>query len=257
MQNLINITQYKTKSNTNYKLRLIPVKSFINQSFLLLIMTKIKENDFVELEFDIFANGKLVQTTDEKKGKENNLSVEEYGPQTIIVGKALILKALDDDILKESTLNKEKTLELTAEKAYGKRDKNLIKIFPKAVFDEHKMRAVVGVVYDFNGMYGTVKSIVGGRVMVDFNNPLAGKEIKLVYKIKSKIDDVKTKIEYVLGTIIKIPQNQFKVEAKEKTITLTMPEQLTKNKDMLIQGLEEFIGSLKDFNIKIETFKKQ
>ena len=46
---------------------------------------KIEQNDFVELEFDLYANDKLVQTTNEKKGKEAGLDAKEYGPKTIIV----------------------------------------------------------------------------------------------------------------------------------------------------------------------------
>lgn len=216
-------------------------------------MSEIKKNDFVKIEFDIFANGKLVQTTNDVKIKEYKLNIKESGPQTIVIGKNLILKALDDDILKG---NKENTLELKPEEAYGKRDKNKIQTLPKSTFDEHKMRAVVGITYDFGGMYGTVKSVAGGRVMVDFNNPLAGKEIKLTYKIVKKIEEVKEKIEYVLSKIINIPKETFAVVVKEKEITLKMPKELSDN-NILIQGLEEFIGSLKDYNIKIETFKKQ
>ncbi len=111
--------------------------------------------------------------------------------------------------------------------------------------------------YDFNGMFGTVKSVAGGRIMVDFNNPLAGKDIKLTYKVLSKIENIVTKIEFVLGNVLKVPKNTFKIELENNNLVLNVQKELRANEKMLVKGLEEFIGSLKEFNIKIETFKKQ
>jgi FKBP-type peptidyl-prolyl cis-trans isomerase 2 len=218
---------------------------------------KIEQNDFVELEFDLYANGKLVQTTNEKKGKEAGLNAKEYGVQTIIVGKEFILKALDEDLLENQEPQKEKSLELKAKDAYGLRDKKMIKVLPKSAFEEHKTRPVVGMVYDFNGMYGTVKSIIGGRVMVDFNNPLAGKDIKISYKVLKKIEDVKIKVEKVMELVLKIPQNMYSAEVKEKELLLNIPEQLEQIKEMLKQSLTEYVPELKDYSIRIEKFKKQ
>ena len=192
---------------------------------------EIKDNDFVELEFDIYANGKLVDTTDEKKGKENKLEIKQYGPRQIIIGKAFVFNTLDNHI-KENPIEKEYTLELEPENAYGKRTKDLIRTFPKSTFDEHKLRAVVGMTYDFNGMYGTVKSVTGGRVMVDFNNPLAGKDIKITYKVNKKIDDIKQKLDLVLDAILKIPKDMYEVETKDKSVKVMVPEQLVSVKDM-------------------------
>jgi len=164
------------------------------------------------------------------------------------------MKALDENIIEG---NEKNTLELTPEQAYGKRDKSLIKVFPKSAFDKQKTRAVVGMTYDFNGMFGTVKSVAGGRIMVDFNNPLAGKDIKLTYKVLSKIENIVTKIEFVLGNVLKVPKNTFKIELENNNLVLNVQKELRANEKMLVKGLEEFIGSLKEFNIKIETFKKQ
>lgn len=216
-----------------------------------------KVNDFIEIEFDIYANGKLVQTTNEKKGKTENLKIEKYGNQTIVLGKNFILKALDEDILKNKNMNKLTTLELKTEDAYGKRNKKLIKVLPKSSFEEHKMRAVVGMVYDFNGTYGTVKSVIGGRVMVDFNSPLAGKNIEIKYKIISKIEDITKKITIVLIDVLKLPEQMFEIILKDKNITLKLPEEMIQMKDMIAKGIEEFAPEIKDYSVTIQNFKKQ
>lgn len=218
---------------------------------------ELKDNDFVEINFDIYANNSLVQTTYEKKGKEANISEKEgkFGPQTIIVGKAFVLAALDEDLKKNS--KGENTLELKAEDAYGKKQKELIRPFPKKTFEEQELRAVPGMVYDFNGMYGTVKAVTGGRVLVDFNHPLSGKDIKLEYKVLKKVEDIVTKIEVVIGSVLKIPADMFKVSSKEKVVTLEVPEQIAAVKEMLVKSLEELISDIKEYELKIETFKNK
>ncbi len=212
-------------------------------------MAEYKENDFVKIEFDIYANNKLVQTTNEKLGKEANLQIEDYLPQTIVLGKSFILKALDDAIIKGD--NGE--LELKPDEAYGNRKKDYIKTFPKSAFDEHKLKPVVGITYDFNGMYGTVKSVTGGRIMVDFNNPLAGKDIKLNYKVLSKVDDMAEKISVVMETVLRIPRNLFEVSVADKNITLKAPQQFAGMEEMLSKTFKEAISDYKDYKLKIEV----
>ena len=215
-----------------------------------------KDGDFVEVEFDIYANNRLVQTTDEKKAKENNVNTNSFGPKTIILGKNFIIEAVDKDIIEKKSKDAQ-VLELECEKAYGRRRKDLIKVLPKSAFDEHQQRPVVGMTYDFNGTYGIIKSIVGGRIMVDFNNPLSGKDIKIEYKVVSKVEDIAKKVSEVLKSLLQIPDDMFKVESKEKEVTLKLPEQLVPMGDMITQSLGEFIADIKDYSVKIENFKKE
>lgn len=216
---------------------------------------ELKSNDFVKVAYDMHANGKLVQTTDEQKGKEAGLDTEEYKPVPMVLGKGFILKALDDDILKQQD-EKEHTIELSAEEAFGKRQKDLIKTFPKTAFDEQQVRPVVGVTYDFNGTYGTVKSVNGGRVMVDFNNPLAGKDISIHYRVLEKITDLKEKVGIVFERVLRIPSHMFEVGVEASTVTLKVPEQLVSVKDMLQKSLVEQIPEIEEYELQIETFKK-
>ena len=216
-------------------------------------MVQLKNSDFVKVDFDIYANGKLVQTTSEEKGKKAGLQIKHYGAETLILGKAFVLKALDEAILKKD----KDSLELTADKAYGKRQKELIKTFTKSAFDEQNMRAVPGMTYDFNGMYGTVRSVVGGRVMVDFNNPLAGKDIKLDYNVVSKVDKIEEQVKVVFEAILRIPNNLYAVSAKEKNLTIKVPAQLIAMKDQLTKSLEELIPQIKDYKVKLEVMENK
>lgn len=214
---------------------------------------EIKNNDFVKIEYELYANEKLAQTTNEKLAKENNLQLKNKGPQTIIVGKNFIVEALDKDIIKDK--KKDNTLELTPIEAFGKRDKKLIKTFTKTAFDEQKLRAVPGMVYDFNGTFGTVKSVTGGRVMVDFNSPLAGKNIKLKYKIVEKVEKIEEKLDFVFENILKIPKNICKLAIEDKEIKLSIPKELIAIKTQLSKTIEEYIPEIKDYKFNFEESK--
>lgn len=202
-------------------------------------MVEFKESDFVKVDFDLYANGKLVQTTSEKKGKEAGLQSEKFETATLILGKSFVLKALDEDILKGNTSG---TLELTAEQAYGKRDKTLLKTVQRKVFDEQKLRAVVGMVYDFNGMYGTVKSVSANRVLVDFNNPLSGKEIKVEYKDVKLVEDLKEKIEFSLENVLRLPKTYFDIKVDGKKVDISAPKEVVAIKDMITNALKDTLG---------------
>jgi len=222
-------------------------------------MTYIK-GDFVTIKFDIYANNKLVQTTDEVKGKKAKLNIEKYGPMTIILGQNFILKALDNDILNNNNNNNkgnEKILDLNVDEAYGKRNKKLIKTFPKSTFDEKKIKAIPGITYDFNGMYGLVKSVVGGRVMVDFNNPLAGKNIKIIYSIIEKVEKINLKIDLIMNTILKLEKSNYNISINDKEIVLKVPEPLLMAKEHLIKSFNELIPEIKNYSLKIQSFKKE
>jgi peptidylprolyl isomerase len=106
-------------------------------------------------------------------------------------------------------------------------------------------------------MYGIVKSVVGGRVMVDFNNQLAGKNIKFEYNIVEIVNNIKEKIIFVLKNVLKLPTTIFKVDIKEKDITISVPEELEKMQDALKKTFGEFINEINNYNIKIEKFKKE
>lgn len=214
-----------------------------------------KDNDFVKIEMDLYANGKLVQTTDEKKGKKEGIKSENFKPQTLILGKGFVLQALDEDVKKAKNEEK-RSLSLSAKEAYGPKKKDLIKTFPKKVFDEQGIKAVPGVTYDFNGMYGTVKSSSGGRAMVDFNNPLAGRDIEIEYKVIGKVEDIKEKLSVIFESVLRIPSNMYKIDVKkDNKLTLAVPEQLAPMKEQLIKSFEEFIPNIKDYSIEIESFK--
>ena len=70
---------------------------------------------------------------------------------------------------------------------------------------------------------GTVSNVSGGRVIVNFNHPLAGKEVVYIFKIRRKVDDAAEQIMSFLSLSFHIPEKQMKVEVKEGKATVKLP----------------------------------
>ena len=100
-----------------------------------------------------------------------------------------------------------------------------------------------------------ILSVSGGRVSVDFNNPLAGKDITYNYTIKRKIDDDKEKINALQDFFFR---QRFEFEIKDKKVIFKKPEinpfiDIFKEKFKEMTGLEFEVEEKKDEKkVKIE-----
>lgn len=106
-------------------------------------------------------------------------------PLLVIFGMDRIIPGLQD-ALKTMKAGEEKKVEIEPNRAFGERKKELIRIMSLADFAKHKVNPEPGLVIhvdtDTGRLYGSIKSVAGGRVMVDFNHPIAGQ--KVFYTIK-------------------------------------------------------------------------
>lgn len=210
----------------------------------------LKEGDMIEISLTIKSEGKVFDTTDEKLAKENNL--QGVGNKKIVLGKNMLLPKVEEKLMKAKE-KEEFTLELSVDDAFGPRKKELLHTYPEKVFKEQNLRIVVGQVYNFDGNYGKVKSASRGRVMVDFNHPLANKDVEITASIQKVLTDVKDKIGVVLNTLIGLSEQMYDVVVKDKTITLKVPEQLLQMAQMLENALKEQLGDeLKDYTLKFD-----
>ena len=147
-------------------------------------MTIVSKKDFIEIEY----TGKLkdenvvFDTTDETVAKENGLeSHSGYGSVIICVGEEQLLKGLDKNLEGKET-GKEYDIELKPEDAFGNKNAKLIQLVPTSKFKQQNVQPMPGMQLNIDGVVGTIKTVSGGRTLVDFNHPLSGKV--LTYKIK-------------------------------------------------------------------------
>ena len=157
-------------------------------------MTIIKEHDFVEIEYTgrIKEDGAVFDTTEENVAKENGLYDKKgnYSPIVICVGKNKILKALEEQIIGKETGNKY-TFEIKRENAFGKKDAKLIRLIPTNKFRQQNIQPLPGLQLNIDGVFGVIKTVSGGRCLVDFNHPLAGKDIVYTVNLNKVVKDTK------------------------------------------------------------------
>jgi FKBP-type peptidyl-prolyl cis-trans isomerase 2 len=147
-------------------------------------------------------------------------------------------------------------INLSPEQAFGKRNAQLIQRIPIKIFREQKINPVPGFSFNFDGRIGRVLASSSGRVIVDFNNPVAGKDVVYKVKILRKISDINEKAKALIKFLFR---ENLGFEIKDKKIIIEVEKQLAefvklfkeKFKDMLDLELE-----VKEIEKKIEEPKK-
>ncbi|HOL40633.1 FKBP-type peptidyl-prolyl cis-trans isomerase [Methanospirillum sp.] len=153
----------------------------------------IQEGDFIRLHFTGYANGILFDTTDEQKAREAGVYEEgrDYTPKVVCVGKRQIILGLDEAIIgKEPGF--EETIQVPPEKAFGEHEQELLRSYEKKSFNKKPERGMVVNIPEAGR--GTVVNIIGNRVIVDFNHPLAGQTLTYTYRIEGIVESATEKI---------------------------------------------------------------
>ncbi|MEK6958623.1 MAG: FKBP-type peptidyl-prolyl cis-trans isomerase [archaeon] len=132
--------------------------------------------------------GRVFDCTDSEVAKANKLFDEKrkYGSLTIITGEKELLPLVEKE-LATMKVGEEKTVKLAPKDAFGERIADLVRVVPIKVFLDQKLNPVPGLVIATGGHYGRVQSVSGGRVRVDFNHPLAGRDIEYIVKVEKEI----------------------------------------------------------------------
>lgn len=227
----------------------------------------LQKKDFIEIEF----TGKIKDTGDifdtnvkeelEKIHQGHDHAVEAK-PLIYCLGEGMFLAGVDEYLIGKE-IGKH-IIGLSSEKAFGKRLRELVKMIPIKVFFEHKINPVQGAMLNFDGKMGKVLSVSGGRVLVDFNHPIAGKDV--IYEINARkiIQDIDEKIKAFNLFIFK-QELKFSVEQKNKKVIYEIPESdkqlkifvgIFKDKFKEIFGMELEIKEDKNAETKVKLEKK-
>ena len=213
-------------------------------------MTQIKKEDFIEIEYTgkTKEENMVFDTTDQKVAKENELPTENanFGPIIIRVGDNNVIQGLDL-ALEGKEIGKSYTVEIPPEKGFGKKDVKLIQLISTSKFLQQNIQPMPGLQVNMDGTLGVIKTVSGGRTLVDFNHPLASKELTYTVKINKLITDDKEK----LTSFLKIQLNQKDIEAdiKEGSANITLKQEMPKEiTEVLNKKITEIIPSIKKLN---------
>lgn len=166
----------------------------------------IKVGDFIELDYTAkLANTDSVFDTtiesDAKKYKIYNKDVK-YKPLIIKVGSGHLVSGLDKFVVDK--LPGSYTVEIDSENAFGKKNAKLLRLISIKEFHKNEIRPMPGLEVELDGNRGVVRTVSGGRVIVDFNHPLSSQDVTYNINIKSIVTEPTLKVEAALD-IFKIP----------------------------------------------------
>ena len=219
---------------------------------------KIKKDDFIEIEFTgkIKDSGEIFDTNIKQDAKQANLNldIEKLKPFKMSVGNKMLPEGFDKDLEAKET-GKKYNIEISPNEAFGKRNPQLIRMVPNKIFQEQKINPQRGMQLNLGGQLARVLSASGGRVLVDFNNPLAGKVVTYEYKILKKVNNQDEKINALQEFLFK-KQFQFSVSnGKEKTITFHLKKD-EKQFEKFIELMSEQFKKILGMKIKVEITQK-
>ena len=142
---------------------------------------------------------RLYDTTYEQDAKDAGIYNEKvkYQPMAYIVGSKKLFPALDKAI-SEAKVGEEFTVEIPAEEGAGARNPKLVETHSVKEFYRQEINPYPGLTVSLGNKTGVVLSVGAGRVKVDFNNALAGHDLKYVMTIAEEITDDAEKAKAII-----------------------------------------------------------
>ncbi|MFA6889323.1 MAG: peptidylprolyl isomerase [Candidatus Woesearchaeota archaeon] len=193
---------------------------------------QIKENDFIELDYTgKIKDGNIVFDTTQKSiaHTANILNPRvEYKPVVLCVGQEHILKGIDTALVGKE-IGTDYTLELSPENAFGKKKMDLIQLIATHKFKKHGINPMPGLQVNIDNSVGIIKTVTGGRTLVDFNHPCAGKDVVYTFKALRVVTDVQTKVRAMTTMLLGeqlVADVVVKGNVAEITTVIKMPDEI-------------------------------
>ncbi len=226
----------------------------------------LQKGDFVFINYvgKVKETNEVFDTTIDEVAKKEHLHREGdiYEPKLVITGEGWVLKTLDESLL-TMEIEKQSTVEIPAEKAFGQRDPEKIRRVPIKQLLEKQINPVVGARIEYNGKMAVVRSTGAGRVLLDFNPPLAGRTLVYDVTITKKLEAINDKIAALIHRRIpSVEENKFKLSVQEQTLTVDMPEEtyyiegIQIAKRGIAMDIQKYIMVISEIKF-IETFKTE
>ena len=226
----------------------------------------LQKGDFILISYTakVKETNEVFDTTTEEVAKKEHLFKEGeiYEPKLVVIGEGWVLKALDDSLVTMET-DKPATVEIVPDKGFGQRDPEKVKLVPLKQLLAKEINPVVGARIEYQGKMASVRSIGAGRVLLDFNPPLAGKTLIYDIIVSRKLESNEEKIGALIHRRVPVvEEDKFKITIQEKTLTIDVPEvafyiegiQIAKRGTAL--DIQKFIPDLVETKF-VEAFKAE
>jgi peptidylprolyl isomerase len=189
----------------------------------------LQKGDFILLDYiaKVKETGEVFDTTIEEVAKKERLYKEGeiYEPKLVVIGEGWVLKALDES-LTNMEVGKTEAVEIPPGKAFGARDPEKVRRVPLRHLTAKGITPTLGMRLEYDGKMAVVRAIGAGRVLLDFNPPLAGKTLVYEVTVKKKLETAEEKIAALIHRRIPtVEAEKFKFTIKAKNVSIEMPKE--------------------------------
>jgi len=189
----------------------------------------LQKGDFILIDYtaNVKETNEVFDTTNEETAKKEHLQKEGeiYEPKLVVIGEGWMLKTLDESFTTMEP-SKATTVEISPDKAFGARDPEKIKRVSLRHLTAKGVNPTIGMRIEYGGKNATIRAIGAGRVLLDFNPPLAGKTLVYEVTVQKKLEANEEKIAALIHRRIPVAEAaKFKLVIEEKTLTVEMPEE--------------------------------
>lgn len=194
-------------------------------------MATLEKNDFVQIEYTgkIKDTNQIFDTTSQETAMKAGIynAKMTYGSVVICVGQNQVIPGIDYNLIGKEE-NTGFAIDISPELAFGKKNAKLVKLVPSNVFKKQKIQPFVGLEVQIDNAQGIIRSISGGRILVDFNNPLAGRDLNYEIKIHKKVTDPAVKVRSFISLIFRIKEPKVTVVDNKAEVEMALPAEITK-----------------------------
>jgi peptidylprolyl isomerase len=211
----------------------------------------LQKGDFILVDYTakIKETNEVFDTTNEETAKKEHLHKEGeiYEPKLMVVGEGWMLKTIDEAFINMEPC-KPATVEVPPDKAFGPRDPEKVKRVPlRQLLAKDVHNPTIGMRIDYGGKMAVIRSIGAGRVLLDFNAPLAGKTLVYDITVQKKLETNPDKAAALIHRRIPVAEAaNFKLAFEEKTLTVDMPEEA-----FYLEGVQV---AKRGFSLDVEKF---
>src|SRR3989337_2798082 len=197
----------------------------------------LQKGDFKLIDYTakVKETNEVFDTTTEETSKKEHPHKEGkiYEPKLIVIGEGWVLKTLDENLTTMEP-NKATSVEIPPEKAFGARDPEKVKRVPLKHLTDKGINPAMGTGIEYNGKMASVRSMGAGRVLLDYNPPLAGKTLVYEVTVQKKLETNEEKINALIHRRIpSVDTAKFDVKIKKAAVEIEVPEEA-----FYIEGLQ-------------------
>ncbi len=168
----------------------------------------------------------IFDTTREEEAKKTNLydPTHKYEPKIVSVGESWVLKGLDE-ALSGANVGDRLNIEVSPEKAFGKRDDTKIRMIPQRKLGDKADEVGVGDEIEIDNRRGIVRYVGSGRIQVDFNHRLAGKTLLYDANVLKRLESDSEKVSALIKRRLGVDEAKLQTNLVEHNLEIQLPEE--------------------------------